>query len=190
MKIQKISINQLQPAEYNPRIDLTPDMEAYQRLQRSLNEFGLVQPVVWNEKTGNIVSGHQRFKILADQGETEFEVIVVSMNSDQEKALNITLNNSNVAGDWDTEKLVDIVSDLVDLPDFDETLTGFNYEEMKNFLFDPEWEGPLPDFTDDENRSDDLMKILLKVPLDDWDHVKNALDQILNDYSEIELHVL
>jgi ParB-like chromosome segregation protein Spo0J len=190
MKIQKVSIHQLKPAVYNPRIHLTPEMDQYQKLKRSLDEFGLVQPIVWNQETGNIVSGHQRFNILSDQGETEFDVIVVSMNSEKEKALNITLNNSHVSGDWDTEKLVDLVSDLAELPDFDETLTGFSQEEIKSFLFNPEYEIPESDIQDDEDTSNNEIKVLMKIPQTEWESVKAELDQILQKQTEIELHIL
>ena len=60
MNIQRISIEQLQAAPYNPRVALQPGDAAYARLARSLDEFDLVQPPVWNARTGHIVGGHQR----------------------------------------------------------------------------------------------------------------------------------
>jgi ParB-like chromosome segregation protein Spo0J len=55
---------QLNPAKYNPRKDLKPGDAEYEKLLRSVKEFGYVEPVIWNERTGNIVGGHQRFKVL------------------------------------------------------------------------------------------------------------------------------
>lgn len=190
MKFRKVSLHQLKPAAYNPRLELTPGMEEYQRLKRSLDEFGIVQPIVWNEKTGNIVSGHQRFKILSDQGETEFDVIVVSLDTQKEKALNITLNNSWVGGDWDPEKLSLVVTELAELPDFDETLTGFSEEEIRDFLFDPDYQNPETALPENEIEDPEGKRVLFKIPEDHWEKIKPEFDRILADYPEVELHVL
>ena len=53
-------IDQLKPAKYNPRKDLKPGDPAYEKIKRSLHDFGYVDPIVWNEVTGNIVGGHHR----------------------------------------------------------------------------------------------------------------------------------
>lgn len=66
MDIRKVPVGQLNPAPYNPRRDLQPGDPAYEKLSRSINEFGCVEPIVWNERTGNVVGGHQRLKVLAD----------------------------------------------------------------------------------------------------------------------------
>ena len=70
MNIQKISVDKLNPAEYNPRKDLKPGDKEYEKLKRSIEEFGYVEPVIWNQKTGNVVGGHQRLKVLLDLGQT------------------------------------------------------------------------------------------------------------------------
>jgi ParB-like chromosome segregation protein Spo0J len=101
MELRTLPIDGLKPALYNPRVTLEPGSPGYRRLERSLAEFTLVQPIVWNEQTGHIVSGHQRLKILQDKGPTEIEVAVVDLPSDREKALNITLNNSQVGSNWE-----------------------------------------------------------------------------------------
>jgi len=48
MNIQKINIEKLKAAEYNPRKDLTLEDEEYQKIKRSLTEFGYVAPVIVN----------------------------------------------------------------------------------------------------------------------------------------------
>ncbi|MFI8711405.1 ParB N-terminal domain-containing protein [Brevibacillus brevis] len=60
----------------------------YEKLKRSFQEFGYVEPLIWIEQTGNLVGGHQRFKILVEQGTTEIEVSVVSLDEIREKAHN------------------------------------------------------------------------------------------------------
>ena len=79
MVIQKIPIKKINPAAYNPRKDLKPDDAEYQKLLRSIDEFGYVDPLIWNKQTGNLVGGHQRFKILLAKGITEIEVSVVDL---------------------------------------------------------------------------------------------------------------
>ncbi|CAM5794058.1 hypothetical protein BBOR36S_03379 [Brevibacillus borstelensis] len=62
---------------YNPRIELQPGDLEYEKLKYSIEEFGYVEPIVWNERTGNLVGGHQQFKILVhEQGATEVEVSI------------------------------------------------------------------------------------------------------------------
>ena len=71
MQIEKLKTEQLIPADYNPRKDLKPGDPEYEKLKRSIEQFGYVEPVIWNKTTGNIVGGHQRLKVLLDMGITE-----------------------------------------------------------------------------------------------------------------------
>lgn len=48
MNIQKIKIENLKPAKYNPRKDLKPEDEEYQKIKKSLLEFGYVDPIIVN----------------------------------------------------------------------------------------------------------------------------------------------
>lgn len=64
MRIERKRIDELRPAIYNPRKDLRPGDLDYEKLKRSLSEYGCVEPVIWNERTGHIVGGHQRLKVL------------------------------------------------------------------------------------------------------------------------------
>lgn len=110
MQIQKIPIEKLSPAKYNPRKDLQPGDAEYEKLLRSVEEFGYVEPIIWNKRTGNIVGGHQRFKVLKQLGFAEIDCVVVDMDEAREKALNIALNK--ISGDWDTAKLADVFRDI------------------------------------------------------------------------------
>lgn len=125
MQIQKISINKINPAPYNPRLDLQPGDAEYEKIKRSLTEFDLVEPLVWNKQTGNLVGGHQRLKVLKEQGITEVEVSVVDMDEAKEKALNIVLNKAQ--GDWDYPKLKDLLQEL----NTDKIFTGFDDGEIE-----------------------------------------------------------
>lgn len=131
MNIQKIKTELLNPSAYNPRKDLKPGDKEYQKLKRSIEEFGYVEPVIWNEQTGNIVGGHQRFKILLDLGHTEIDCVVVELDPQREKALNVALNK--IQGDWDETKLAELMADL-DASAFDVELTGFDADEIAALL--------------------------------------------------------
>jgi DNA modification methylase len=132
MKIEKVYISSINPAAYNPRLDLQPGDKDYVKLKRSMDTFGYVEPLVWNSRTGNLVGGHQRFKILKEQGLKEVDVSVVDLDEDKEKALNLALNR--IRGDWDDEKLARLLQELTTTPDFDTTLTGFDIPEISSIL--------------------------------------------------------
>ena len=133
MNIEKKNVKDLLPADYNPRKDLQPGDPEYEKLKRSIEQFGYVEPVIWNKQTGRVVGGHQRLKVLIDSGITEVDVVVVDMNTEKEKALNIALNKIN--GEWDTDKLALVIADLQGA-DFDVSLTGFDPEELDDLFRD------------------------------------------------------
>ncbi len=134
MKIKTVPISKINPASYNPRKDLKPDDPEYQRLVRSIGEFGCVEPLVWNSRTGNLVSGHQRYKVLLAQGVKEIPVSVVDLPLEKEKALNVALNK--IDGQWDQDKLSELLAELVQAPEIDIELTGFALPEVENLLSD------------------------------------------------------
>lgn len=123
LQIENIDISKLNPAKYNPRKDLKPGDIEYEKLKRSIDEFGYVEPIIWNKRTGNIVGGHQRYKILKNMGLSEVECVVLDLDSNKEKALNVALNK--IGGKFDIPLLTDLLKDLND-SDFDATFTGFD----------------------------------------------------------------
>ena len=132
MNLQRIPIEKLKPAKYNPRKDLKPGDPAYEKIKRSLNDYGYVDPVIWNEVTGNIVGGHQRQKILVAEGATEIDCVVVHIENPQdEKAMNIALNKA--VGEWEPVALADLLSEL-QTSGYDLGATGFDAAEV-NDLF-------------------------------------------------------
>lgn len=131
MKFVKKKITDLIPADYNPRKDLKPGDPDYEKLKHSMKEFGYVDPIIWNQQTGRVVGGHQRLKILQDEGIKEAECVVVNLNEDKEKALNVALNK--ISGDWDKDKLALLMTDL-QASDLDVSLTGFDENEISDLL--------------------------------------------------------
>lgn len=133
MDIQKKLIAELNPAKYNPRKALKAGDPEYEKLKRSITQFGLVDLPIWNSRTGNVVGGHQRLQVLRDMGATEVDVVVVDLDELKEKALNVALNK--ISGEWDIPKLQDLIQDLGSM-EFDVSLTGFDNVEIENLFKD------------------------------------------------------
>ena len=134
MEIKNIAVEKLKAAEYNPRLDLQPGDSEFEKLKKSIEEFGYVEPVIWNKKTGNVVGGHQRLKVMKHLGNTEVACVVLDIDLQKEKALNIALNK--IGGDWDDDLLNALLKDLAD-SGFDTSLTGFDVADLSE-MFDDE----------------------------------------------------
>lgn len=143
LKTEKRKLTELRAAEYNPRKTLTPEDSEYQKIKRSIEEFGYVDPIIINED-GTIIGGHQRTTVLKDLGYEEVDVVVVDLDKQKEKALNIALNK--ITGEWDELKLKDLLLDL-DLGDYDITFTGFEQKDLTELVDSLAVE---PETTDDE----------------------------------------
>jgi DNA modification methylase len=133
------NIKDIAPAKYNPR---KISDEAMGRLTKSLAEFGNIQPITWNARTGNVVGGHQRLKVYQAMGKTEVEVWAVDLDEQKEKAANIALNK--LAGEFDLPALKDILQDI-DTGEIDLEITGFGMEEIAEMMEDAH-----PEVTEDE----------------------------------------
>ena len=133
MKTQVFRLDEISPAEYNPRQDLKPGDKQYEAIRHSIEAYGFVEPLVVNVRDGKnvLVGGHQRYKILTAAGEQETEAVVVDLDEQQEKALNLALNK--IDGDWDNVKLKDL---LKELPKEDVLGIGFSEDEYKDLLRD------------------------------------------------------
>lgn len=131
MQIEKIAVAELKAAEYNPRKDLQPGDSEYEKLKRGIQEFGYVEPVIWNKRTGVVVGGHQRLKVMKDLGYDEVDCVVVDLDESKEKALNIALNK--ISGEWDNDLLASLLKDL-DGSGYDITLTGFDLAEAQELF--------------------------------------------------------
>jgi len=133
MQIEKMKVSDLKFAPYNPR---KIDDKELAKLKRSISEFGYVEPIVWNKRTGFVVGGNQRLKALRELEIEEVDVVVVDLDDAKEKALNVALNK--ISGEWDFIKLKDVLTDI-DTGDFDIELTGFDLDEIENLItFDKE----------------------------------------------------
>lgn len=131
MESKVMRLEDIKPAEYNPRVRLTEVDHEYKALKASIDEFGLVVPLIVNERTGTLVSGHQRLNVMLAEGVEETEVVIVDMEPEREKALCIALNK--ISGQWDYGALADILEELRDSP-VDILATGFSDDEIADLL--------------------------------------------------------
>lgn len=136
MNIKRIKLVDVKPAAYNPRRQLKPGEKEYEALKASISRWSLVEPLVVNLRTGNLVGGHQRYNVLLDLGHTEAEAAVVDLDEKQEKLLNVALNR--IEGQWDYEKLQDLFEEFSAEDIF---ATGYSDGELKT-LFGGEDEDP------------------------------------------------
>lgn len=132
MNIETRKLADLKPAAYNPRKKLVPGDPEYEKIARSIEEFGYCDPIIIN-KDGTIVGGHQRASVLKSLGYTEADCIVVDLSKQDEKALNIALNK--IGGQWDMALLRDALQDLT-LSKVDVNATGYSDDELSVILGD------------------------------------------------------
>lgn len=107
-ELTEINLADLQKAGYNPRKKLGENDHAYHALRRSIEELGMLDPIVWNQRTGTVIGGHQRLSVLEDLGYTSAPCFIVDLSPEQEKQANVRLNS--IAGEWDYDMLADLLS--------------------------------------------------------------------------------
>ena len=104
LKVEYVKIDDLHPAEYNPR-GIT-EHDRY-HIQKSLQKFGFAEPIIVNknpDRLNVIVGGHQRVKVAKeDLGMDEVPCVFVNLSLEDEKELNIRLNKN--LGRWDLNAL-------------------------------------------------------------------------------------
>ena len=131
MHIKKIKLSQLNPAPYNPRKDLQAGDVEYEKLKKSIGEFGFIEPIVVNSRNNRVISGHQRLKVLLDDGIEQAECVVVDFDEQKEKACNIAMNKQG--GTWDIPKLTDLLGEL-DNGAVDMEALGFDVNELEALM--------------------------------------------------------
>jgi len=129
MQFETLKLSELKYAHYNPRKELKAGDAEYEKIKRSIQEFGYVDPIIINfDRT--IIGGHQRATVLKDLGYDEVNVVLVDVDKIKEKALNIALNK--ISGEWQMDKLKDLLIELEHQIDLG--VTGFEDEEFKELL--------------------------------------------------------
>ena len=147
--IVELKRSQIHPADYNPR---KISNEGKSALKRSIKNFGVLGGIVVNRRTGNtIVSGHQKvyiLDILNDYPDKDYSlrVEVVDYDEKKEKEANCALNSPNVGGEYDYDKLRELI------PDIDYKDAGLTEQDLDiigvDFHFQTEEENTIADELD------------------------------------------
>ena len=111
MNIEKIEISKLKPARYNPRQIST---KQYNDLKKSIERFGLVDPIIINKNENVVIGGHQRLKIIKSLGEKTIGCVVLDLTKEQERELNVRLNKNTGEFDFDILSTEFDIDELVD----------------------------------------------------------------------------
>ena len=143
-------------ADYNPRTITKQELD---RLKKAFEEYGDLSGIIRNIRTGRLVGGHQRVKVIPKDAAIQiteryteptrtgtiahgFIVIdgekytyrEVDWDEHREKAANIAANAHG--GDWDEDKLGELLKELSADINFDIELTGFTLAEVYQTIGD------------------------------------------------------
>lgn len=135
---QSITIqrSQINFASYNPR---RLSDTAKKKLKANLKRIGLAGGIVWNETTGNLVSGHQRLSIIdeiekynPDTHENDYpiRVEVLQLSGKEEKEQNIFFNSTTAQGEFDNDLLAALI------PEIDYDLAGLDEADINVLIAD------------------------------------------------------
>jgi ParB-like chromosome segregation protein Spo0J len=129
LAIEQVVIDDLRPDPANPRRISEDELDA---LERSLRQFGFVQPVLARREDRTVIGGHQRLVAARRLGLTTVPVTLLDVSVEQARLLGLALNK--ISGSWDEQLLARMLADLQAAPDVDLTLSGFDEDEVKDLL--------------------------------------------------------
>lgn len=124
IKIEYVETDGLVPWLDNPRQISQDDAKA---LERSIKEFGFVDPIIARRTDKTIIGGHQRLDVAIKHGFKQVPVVFLEISDAKMKALNLALNK--ISGEFDEELLAEIFADMKGV---DPTVTGFTQEEIES----------------------------------------------------------
>lgn len=185
---ETINRKQIKNAPYNPR---RIDVSNRSLLKRNLKKIGLIETLVWNKTTGNIVSGHQRLSLMDElegRGDYDLTVAMVEFDLTGEKEQNIFMNNPNAQGDWDRDLMMDVI------PDIDMRNAGFTASDMSamgvEFDIEKHIEGEVEDVIaqfdniKEENKERAALERAADPTKKDWKDVKKDIQKNIDEKSD------
>ena len=129
LTVEEVAIDDLRPDPANPRRISDDELDA---LERSLREFGFVQPILARREDRTVIGGHQRLVAARRLGLATVPVTWLDVTVEQARLLGLALNR--ISGSWDEQLLARLIADLQSTPDVDLTLSGFGEDEIKDLL--------------------------------------------------------
>jgi ParB-like chromosome segregation protein Spo0J len=122
-------------------------------------------------------------KILRDLGWTEAPVSVIDLPPEQEKALNIVLNNREAQSDWDVARLRTVLEELAAAPDARLSDTGFTPAHLELLRDQLEPLGAAQHEDEPE-----AVEVILKLTQDQFEMLRTQLDDLVDEHG-LECHV-
>lgn len=145
LKIVKLRIDSLTMDPENAK--LHPDYQV-QQIKKSIEDFGMNDPIgVWGENN-LIVEGHGRVMAMQLLGETEIDCIRLDHLSEEErKAYALAHNSTNMSTGFDNSlllKLIDDVKDNFNMEDYGIVLTKLDDSALaKEDDYEPDPQAPI-----------------------------------------------
>ncbi len=127
--VEQVPIDLLRPDPANPRRIGDEELDA---LERSIRQFGFVEPVLARKEDHVVIGGHQRLVAARRLGLATVPVTFLDLSIEQARLLNLALNQ--ITGSWDEALLARLLADLQATPDIDLTLSGFGEDEIADLL--------------------------------------------------------
>jgi ParB-like chromosome segregation protein Spo0J len=100
LTVDDVPIDDLRPDSANPRRISEDELDA---LERSLRQFGFVQPVLARREDRTVIGGHQRLVAARRLGLTSVPVTWLGVSVEQARLLGLALNK--ISGSWDEQLL-------------------------------------------------------------------------------------
>ena len=129
LTVEQVPLDRLHPDPANPRRISEEELDA---LERSLRQFGFVQPVVARQDDGVVIGGHQRLVAARRLGLTTVPVIWLHLSAEQARLLGLALNK--ISGSFDDALLARLLAELAAVPELDLSLSGFGEDEVRDLL--------------------------------------------------------
>ena len=129
LTVEYLPIGDLKPDPFNPRRISDEELET---LTRSIQQFGLVDPIIVRRADLTVIGGHQRLVAARRLGYDAVPVVLVDLSQEQARLLNLALNK--ITGTWDQELLARLLKDLSIVPEVDLSLSGFGEDELQKLL--------------------------------------------------------
>ncbi|MGD0020261.1 MAG: site-specific DNA-methyltransferase [Candidatus Limnocylindrales bacterium] len=129
LTVEEVPIDLLRPDPANPRRISDDELHS---LERSLRQFGFVQPVLARREDGTVIGGHQRLVAARRLGLTTVPVAWLDLSVERARLLSLALDR--IRGTWDEQLLARLLADLQTSPSVDLSLSGFREDEVADLL--------------------------------------------------------
>ena len=127
--VEEVAIDDLRPDPANPRRIGDDELDT---LERSLRQFGFVQPVLARREDRTVIGGHQRLLAARRLGYATVPVTWLDVSVDQARVLGLALNK--ISGTWDEPLLARLLAELQEGAQVDLSLTGFDEDEVRDLI--------------------------------------------------------